>query len=1494
MSHQRLPPKSLKKQESEVSSLTGTHPELKSYLQSSGLTTSVSLALSKLASKNYLPSNPYSSLVPSLRLEEIKPSLFETPSAEAHWLKSLLDGSIYGTYNVNSRRTSRKTTAPTPTQHIISVPLAPLHEGSIYGFKHIIEVLDVVGVIGVLKGCKILDQAMYPSGMKLMKGKDYNESLSVSIVPPTTFHGSAFSSGELVDLIQNVDVTIQGSQFEKAVNFYSRRLMTELFALEQANNVCLDIKLHCKTASRKKGDPDTVKTFLPNSVRHHKNNFISAVKSSTVSHRSVTLECLMRTPYFKSDPTMPKTEVQVGNPVVSWKFIRLKRNYIMHYKDSNGTSRSFAELPGLNLAVGYFLDPGGAEAAEKYLSLFSSTQLTATGARKKKVNKFVVEKMGKKENDSEAQRVAQEAIIGGGPGSTIWDYPLFDPIVDSLKEGVKEAVTRRNDFNAFGFCLPICLLTGKKEALRDMWRMLGGAKLTEDSKETSRCGLAAYMNRLRNDSQVLADCCRNANEIMLALVKAEKEFWAGNSDDVSKKTAHKAHVEKVLQNVKEIVTVINSMFWSWNVEILELAAAGAGSDAAGLNDVFYALLNDIGDVTERRMKISEFPTYEADDAPTTPSPNRVARKLYDDSDSDSDDSDSDSDDEDHHNKENNNTTQTPTKSGPLIMPKLDEAQTKAYAESLRRNMKVLKVLTGLVIGLERCAGMDVASLCVEHHMSMVQGRLQKMREGEGMVKKSKKFLYAVDIEGANFFQKMQALNVVTGIGMLESVLSGPTINDITPGHTTNKPANSAKVAPGGTDTDKENTEQQNELLFSIRWTFDRQKMRELDPVLHAKVINVEREAMLAAKSRNMYAAPIVKEGVVTQYLVDSRVDQALSGCFDYVLGGALVTNPFPRFVSRLRSYAKRLDWDKDDDEVLEEVLGLAEDHTNDEVNVVDPYFENSFEGFMQKKMKELEETEKAEEAKDHSKLHHEDRDLVVKHKKHPSVVVDEDSATMAVQVTHQGAKNSAIYGAKEALCLILPEVVAHALNQLPTFTDNLRIPVPTSARSITAGHCMRVPNFTEQSRLQENFKLPTEFQLQSDFVADFAISKQVTQVTVLFSNHVMELCEALHERSRHLFLGLAIGKGAFNFGGGRFKYNYASVTSKKERTNITNAIGHYIAGELAIHCLLLVPPLDSPGELDPPHPIYVPTTIRLVCFRRGPGTGESSGMKKNSALPSWMANSPDQQFSCVYNDLNAAMANGNICGRTKSELAGAIANTADAKLRLLFRKGRHEYVETLKEEIEDYIVKGDILEAYDSFVKVCSFNLEKQHEIYFEDPEDDENDAEYIPSLISSLPGVYRMSNSVAGRLRKLEGLARGLAVLCDHKNESNIGLPVSYVSIAPAVISRINGKVLVDQVEFFVKEIRRILTSEECLCLDGACRACLALIPKLFASVRATKVRLSTGGKLYEDGDESGILLADIMGLLEAVKLVDAKDVHFLQNDIQRHMQDLDDNDMI
>lgn len=59
-------------------------------------------------------------------------------------------------------------------------------------------------------------------------------------------------------------------------------------------------------------------------------------------------------------------------------------------------------------------------------------------------------------------------------------------------------------------------------------------------------------------------------------------------------------------------------------------------------------------------------------------------------------------------------------------------------------------------------------------------------------------------------------------------------------------------------------------------------------------------------------------------------------------------------------------------------------------------------------------------------------------------------------------------------------------------------------------------------------------------------------------------------------------------------------------------------------------------------------------------------------------------------------------------------------------------------------------------------------------------------------------------------------------------------------------------------------------------------------------KVRISTGGKLFKDSDECGKLLADITGFLEAVKLVDAKDVFSQQVDLQRQFRDLDDNDEI
>lgn len=732
----------------------------------------------------------------------------------------------------------------------------------------------------------------------------------MSVLPPTVFHGSAFSSGSLVDLVQNLDVVIQGPSFEKAMDMYTRRIKTELFAADSARSKVGDVKVYCKAPSRKKGDPDTVKSFTASSVRHvqQKKAFGSTVKSSTVAHRCVTLEMLFRTTHFKSDGVTPNEYENneaddFSDSSMTWKFVRVKRSYTLHFQDKPKdsatkptTTRSFAELPGISLAVGVFVDPDGESAALNYMALFSTQLPQAQTARKKKVLTMVVEEMGKKESDGEAVEKATELICGGGVSSAIHKNPLFDSILDKLRKDVREAVAKRDDFRTFSRCLPICLLCGKKGALRDIWRMLCGNELALDAKvpgkQSSKCGTSAFLNLVRNDGSTMADACRYLNEMMMSLLRSEKDFFTKpeNLKDEKKREEHKSHVQGTLDAIGDMVAALQSMFWNWNIKILELAAAEAGSDAAGLDDVFHHLLGEVGDVASRKMRMTNFPPYELVVDSGDSFANVPPRQKNESADS-SASSDLDSDEEIAPDR------------APPSMPKLNETACRAYAESLRVNMKVLKRLTGLLVGLERCAGMDVASLCVQSHEQKIRDALSRKkaseRAGGGQRRKS---VSAAEVEAGNFFQKMNALDVVTAIGVLEDVIRGPKFDDrqLTQG----KPAVSAKVAPGD-DSSPVISDKIRKILFSVRWTFDRQRMRELDPDLCGTIIDIEKEAMAAARNRNVYAAPIAKEGAVMQYLIDSRVDQALSKCFETILGGALVPNPFPKVRAAHRSTVER-------------------------------------------------------------------------------------------------------------------------------------------------------------------------------------------------------------------------------------------------------------------------------------------------------------------------------------------------------------------------------------------------------------------------------------------------------------------------------------------------------------------------------------------------------------------------------------------------------------
>jgi hypothetical protein len=104
----------------------------------------------------------------------------------------------------------------------------------------------------------------------------------------------------------------------------------------------------------------------------------------------------------------------------------------------------------------------------------------------------------------------------------------------------------------------------------------------------------------------------------------------------------------------------------------------------------------------------------------------------------------------------------------------------------------------------------------------------------------------------------------------------------------------------------------------------------------------------------------------------------------------------------------------------------------------------------------------------------------------------------------------------------------------------------------------------------------------------------------------------LHERSRHLVIGLSLGKGAYKWGGGRFKFSVTQLKSKKEREHIVNTISHYQTSEIAIHCLLLTPPLpaDERGKFDCDKSLYVrapPTgACNLLLFFLSPACARPS------------------------------------------------------------------------------------------------------------------------------------------------------------------------------------------------------------------------------------------------------------------------------------------------
>jgi len=101
--------------------------EATDYLTSSGLSSAITNVLSSLAALELLPDNPYSFVVPLLRLEEVRATLFDGPNVETAWLQQLIGGEGYGVTNtINKKRANRAAAELGPVSKIVCVPLGDL------------------------------------------------------------------------------------------------------------------------------------------------------------------------------------------------------------------------------------------------------------------------------------------------------------------------------------------------------------------------------------------------------------------------------------------------------------------------------------------------------------------------------------------------------------------------------------------------------------------------------------------------------------------------------------------------------------------------------------------------------------------------------------------------------------------------------------------------------------------------------------------------------------------------------------------------------------------------------------------------------------------------------------------------------------------------------------------------------------------------------------------------------------------------------------------------------------------------------------------------------------------------------------------------------------------------------------------------------------------------------------------------------------------------
>lgn len=294
------------------------------YLNKVGLSKVLRESFSLVLEQTELPRNPYYGIIDTVRQAEL--------------------GSV-NVSNSGFRPNELESNALNEMTHVKEEP-------RLWGMPHLMKYIDIEAQLKLLGILKTTAHAL-PLLETFQSDSFTGKTFSV-LTGPCTLYGKLLPHLPAFELEQHYLIT--GKKFEKAINFFAKHLMKDLFEAQQSGKVMIE-GIYVPVPSRKKNQPCTVKLWTDEMMKSTRTAFVTAVKTAFVAKK----ECYADALYRIHSPGRKGTESIYAS------YLRVRKKYCLHHRENEkGSFRSFCEDPSKAIREGLFFSQDSAQEYESF------------------------------------------------------------------------------------------------------------------------------------------------------------------------------------------------------------------------------------------------------------------------------------------------------------------------------------------------------------------------------------------------------------------------------------------------------------------------------------------------------------------------------------------------------------------------------------------------------------------------------------------------------------------------------------------------------------------------------------------------------------------------------------------------------------------------------------------------------------------------------------------------------------------------------------------------------------------------------------------------------------------------------------------------------------------------------------------------------------------------------------------------------------------------